>query len=520
MTCFRLFVRECGTLTAAAFCALVIAGCAAKTLQRIPPPPAEETVTAQPEPEVVPVEPVFVKPSKLTALSGSAYQTIKARVDSLIPDSLFPPAHIGLKISSLKTRETLYELNANSLFNPASNQKLFTSAAALAVLDDDFLFSTVVSLDPSVSTIFIKGFGDPLFSMKDLDSLARLTAFSLPSKSSWKVVGDRSYFDTLYWGYGWNWDDEPEPYQPFISPLILNGNSIKLIASPGAAAGAPLLVRTEPPTDFVTIENRGITARETLSTPLRLTRAMRERRNVLVVEGEMLSGSREQSTELSVLEPERYVAHIFAERLRNLGTTISGVVIDTVSPQAIEIARISRPLDTLIAYINKQSDNLSAEVLLKILGAEVKGTPGSAANGAAVVKEFLDNLDIDTNSIKIADGSGLSRMNLASPAAVVRLLERMYDSPYFERLANSLSIAGIDGSTRSRMRRTAAAGNMRSKTGTLTAVSALSGYLLTADGEPLAFSMMMMNYPAESRMYRRVQDEIGVFLSRLSRTAY
>lgn len=471
-------------------------------------------------PEFAIAEPVFVKPSALTTLSGSAYQHVKARIDSLIPDSLFPPAHIGLKITSLRTGETLYELNANSLFNPASNQKLFTSAAALAILDDDFSLPTVVSVDTSSNTIFIKGFGDALFSMRDLDSLALLTASSLPPKRTWKVAGDASYFDSVYWGYGWNWDDEPEPYQAFISPLILNGNSIKLIASPGNRPGAPLAVRTEPPTDFVVIENKGITARDSLSIPLKLTRVLRERRNILTVEGEMLPGTREQTAELSVLEPERYTTHVFAGRLRNLGIAVSEIVIDTVTVEASEVARISRPLDTLIAYTNKESDNLSAEVLLKVLGAESKGLPGSAAKGASVVKEFLADLDIDTNLIRIADGSGLSRMNLASPATVVRLLEKMYDSPHFERFSNSLSIAGIDGTTRARMRRTSAQGNMRSKTGTLTAVTALSGYMLTADGEPLAFSMMMMNDPAESQTYRRVQDQIGVFLSRLRRSAF
>jgi D-alanyl-D-alanine carboxypeptidase/D-alanyl-D-alanine-endopeptidase (penicillin-binding protein 4) len=122
--------------------------------------------------------------------------------------------------------------------------------------------------------------------------------------------------------------------------------------------------------------------------------------------------------------------------------------------------------------------------------------------------------------IRIVDGSGLSRHNLTSPAVIVRLLETLYNSQHFNAYYHSLPIAGVDGTIKGRMRHTGAEGILRAKTGTLSAVTALSGYVQTADGEWLAFSMMMMNYPTEARVYRRVQDRIGVFLSQMRRESF
>ncbi len=484
--------------------AVLLAGCATTRQQQAPLPEVES-------------EPVFEKPSALTAVSSSPYALLKAKIDSLIPDSLFPPAHMGIKVVSLKTKETLYEFNANSLFNPASNQKLFTSAAALSRLGPSYQLATVVSIDTISNTIYIKGYGDAVFSTENIDSLARAVQAKLPLKRTWRVAGDVSHFDNEYWGYGWNWDDEPESYQMFLTPLILNGNTVRLIAMPGKNVGESVVAFTQPPTNFVSIENKGTTAADTSTVSLKLSRRWRERLNVLTVDGGIRLGDEPDTNDVSVWQPERYTVQVFAECLQKYGTTIHETAIDTMSHDAFEVERFSHKLDSVVTYLNKVSDNLSAETLLKVLGAEKKGVPGSAEAGATVVKEFLVEHGIDTTKIRIVDGSGLSRMDLTSPTVTVRLLETMYGSPHFMTFYNSLPIAGIDGTIRSRMRRTPAAGNLHAKTGTLSGVTALSGYVKSADDEWLAFSMMMMNYPTQARVYRRVQDRIGVFLSRLRR---
>jgi D-alanyl-D-alanine carboxypeptidase/D-alanyl-D-alanine-endopeptidase (penicillin-binding protein 4) len=171
--------------------------------------------------------------------------------------------------------------------------------------------------------------------------------------------------------------------------------------------------------------------------------------------------------------------------------------------------------------MNLESDNLSAENVLKTVAAEKSGLPGSAPAGASIMARFLAGLGVDTTRIVIADGSGLSRYNLTSAGAVVNLLfgmrslERIFPSWYA-----TLPVAGVSGTIATRMKGTPAQGNLRAKTGTLAGVSSLSGYVTMADGEQLAFSILMQHFPAGARRYRQVQDRIGAFLAELKRSGF
>lgn len=458
---------------------------------------------------------------RISALSASPYPTLKVQIDSLLADTLFPPSNLGIRIVSLKTHETLYALNSGMLFNPASNEKLFTSATALSTLGEAFPFSTVVSVDSSSRTIFLKGYGDPVFSTADLDSVVRTITPRLPADRSWRVAADVSYFDDLFFGEGWTWDDEPASYEMFLTPLCINSNCIEVQVRPGWNAGDSLRVQLRPPTSFVTIENRGTTVKDSVRTPLDISRKWRERTNIITVSGEMLTGDSVSKTQLSVWQPERYAALLFAERLRANGVRVDTVLIDTVRAGSVELFRFSHRMDSVVTNLNKVSDNLSAETILKTLGAELHGVPGSAQKGLSVVKEFLARNLIDTTKVSMVDGSGLSRYDLTSPDVIVQLLEVMQrDSAHFPVFYSSLPIAGVDGTIDSRMRGSTAEGNLHAKTGTLSAVTALSGYVRTADAELLAFSILMQNYVGPSRPYRGVQDRIGIFLSGLKRANF
>jgi D-alanyl-D-alanine carboxypeptidase/D-alanyl-D-alanine-endopeptidase (penicillin-binding protein 4) len=174
-------------------------------------------------------------------------------------------------------------------------------------------------------------------------------------------------------------------------------------------------------------------------------------------------------------------------------------------------------MDSVVIYLNKVSDNLAAEAILKTLSAEKFGSPGTSRAGGSLVKAFIAATGADTSRIVIGDGSGLSRYNLASPATIVHLLCTMYRrTDVFDVFFGSLPVAGIDGTLDTRMKGTPAEGNLRAKTGTLSGVSSLSGYVTTADGVPLAFSIMMTGFPNSTRAYRDVQDAIGVYLSSLN----
>lgn len=458
-------------------------------------------------------------PPPVGALSVSTIPGIKARIDALIADSLFPPSNIGISVTSLTHGDQLYALNEHMLFNPASNQKLLTTCTALSNLGTSYSFSTAVFADSARRLVVLKGYGDPLTSTGDLDSLARIVAPLLSPAAPWRVAVDISFFDDLPWGAGWTWDEEPEAYGMFLSPVTLNNNAITVRVLPAEQAGIAPIVSIDPPTSYVTVENTAVTVADTPTVRMAISRKWRERSNTITVQGQIRLGGRARTGHLSLWKPELYAGSVFAERLRTWGVPVEDpVTVDTVTTTMVELQRFEHGIDTVMTFLNKVSDNLSAECVLKTIAAEKYGTPGSAEAGRFLVNEFLTACGVDTNRISVADGSGLSRYNLTSAATIVRVLERVYkDTQSFPLLYHALPIAGVDGTIESRMRATLAAGNLRAKTGSLSAVSALSGYVLTLDGEMLAFSMLMQNFPGPTRPYRMVQDAIGEYLAGLKR---
>jgi D-alanyl-D-alanine carboxypeptidase/D-alanyl-D-alanine-endopeptidase (penicillin-binding protein 4) len=454
--------------------------------------------------------------------STSPYSSVKAGIDALLPDSIFPPAQVGMKIVSLKSGETLYELNPEYLFLPASNEKLLTSAAALGVLGEEYRFATKVSLDTSVSArIYVNGSGDPMLTTADIDSIARQVVPKLPPGKRWTLCADLSFFDDVPWGAGWTWDDEPSTDAMFITPLSANGNGVTVQALPASATGQPPTVIVQPLTSTITVENSAQTVADSVRTPLKITRKWRERSNTITVSGDLLLSAPAAKERLSVWQPEWYTLTLFREALASQGVQCEGLVADTLPGSASELFRFERRLDSVVMYMNKVSDNLSAENLLKTLSAVKVGVPGSGDAGISVVKSFLNASGIDTTKIVLADGSGVSRYNLLSPSAIIRLLVSMYRTPeHFPVWYASLPIAGEDGTLAGRMKGSAAERNLRAKTGTLNGVSNLSGYVSTADGEPLAFSIMMQDSPAGESLLRRAQNRIGAFLAELRRQQF
>ncbi len=453
-------------------------------------------------------------------LSTSPYPSLKKQIDAFLPDSLFPPASAGITIVSLSKGETLYELNPDLLFNPASNQKLFTTSTALSVLGERYRFSTPVAFDTTggVPVIYVKGSGDPLMSTSDIDSIAAVLAAALPAGRNWSILGDCTFFDDEYFGAGWMWDDEPSSDGMCLSPLSVNANCVNVLVRPGPAAGDTASVSIDPPTRFVSASSSAITVSDTVLQPLRISRKWRERLNVITVDGQLLATDTLEQEKLSVWQPERYFLTLLAESLVRHGIPVASIGFDTLATTAQTVITYEHGLDSAVTFLNKVSDNMSAENVLKTVGAVVYHVPGSADAGISVVRRFLGDAGIDTNKIVIADGSGLSRYDLTSTRTVAALLATMYRSTeHFPTFYNSLPSAGIDGTLSGRMRGTAAQGNLHAKTGTLTGVTALSGYVRTAEGELLAVSLLMQSYPEGAGRYRRAQDNIGVLLSNLRR---
>jgi D-alanyl-D-alanine carboxypeptidase/D-alanyl-D-alanine-endopeptidase (penicillin-binding protein 4) len=446
--------------------------------------------------------------------SYSPSPLLRGQIDALLPDSLFPPSQVSILVVSLQTGETLYELNSALAITPASNQKLLTAAAALTTLGPTYQFPTLAFIDTTVSpSVFLRGGGDPLLSTQDLDSLAGLIASHLPPGKSWTVIGDVSLFDDLEKGSGWCWDDDPDPTAMRISPLSLNGNTIRIRALAGARAGDSVRLEAIPPTSYISWDNEACTT-DSAHSKLEISRNWREGSNQIIVRGGISVADSVKEETLDIEGAAWYTLTVFKECLAHRGVICSGLAVDTIPAHATSVAQISHGLDSILVYMIGTSDNLSAENLLKTLAVNRWGKPGTASAGAVVVKEVLQGFGVDTNRVVIADGSGVSRYNLISARTLIRILAALDARKDLRDLwRRSFPLAGVTGTLSGRMKNTPAAGSLLGKTGTLEGVSSLSGYVSTADGEPLAFSIIMEHFPTSSRPYRLVQDRIGGFLA-------
>lgn len=455
----------------------------------------------------------------------SPLEQFQNNIDSVLSDSNFTATRTGIKIVSLDNNEALYERNSNALLRPASNLKLLTTATALSTLGKDFSIKTNLYADTLVTdsslhgNIYLKGFGDPDFNSLQLAELLSALRWKGISKIEGNIIGDPSYFDDQRWGAGWMWDDEPFGFAAYNSALSINRNCIDVTVSPGTAIGDSASVIIDPPTQYVSVENKATTCEDTLPPTLEISRRFAERLNVITVKGKIPRASRSQKDRITVRGPEMYFLTLAKEELSRQHIFFNGnILLDTIPARARLIAQHSQRIDSMIVFLNKVSDNLSAENTLKIIAAEIFGQPGTTEHGISAVKRVLSSFGVDTTKFLMVDGSGVSHYNLLTPEIYIQLLRGMFwRKDIFDLYFASLPNAGLDGSLENRMKNSAAQNNLHAKTGTIGGVSTLSGYVRTADGEMLAFSMMMQNYLGASDPYRKAQDTIGILMANLRR---
>ena len=473
--------------------------------------------------------------SSTGALKGPEKQTnaflnLSRNIDQILQDSSLQQTRTGIKIVSLQTGKTLYERNSQELFHPASNMKLLTTATALKRLGTNFRFKTILYADTASITdstlsgnIYLKGFGNPDLSVEDLWWMVRELKSRGISRINGNLICDETYMDDLYWGSGWMWDDVSAWYWAPICALTVNDNCVRVTVKPGSKIGDSLTVQLEPRTNYLKIVNMGVTV-DSLDTlqqrAFKVERNWRPAENTIKVEGGMAIGKSERSFVIDVVDAARFTGTLFSELLQQENITFEGKVLkDSVPDKAIVLVRhISSPLTLIIMNTNKISDNLSAELLMKTVGAEIKGVPGTAEKGISVVKEVLSDIGVDSTTYEIADGSGVSRYNVITPDLIVDLLTEMNrDFRIQAEYKTSLPIAGIDGTLQGRMKNSAAEGKLRAKTGSLRGVSSLAGYTTTAEGELVAFSMIMEHFIISTSKIRDIQDQIGNLISSFSR---
>lgn len=475
--------------------------------------------------KVIPVLIIFLFSIKLFSQTEirnpqSEIRSLVFGIEKIISDPFFDKTLIAIDIFDLTDNISLFQKNNKLLLRPASNMKLLTSAAALLNLGEYYTFRTdlyhtgVIVSDTLFGDICVVGGFDPLFSSEDLDSLVEVVKSLGIKNIAGGIYGDISKKDSMYWGKGWMWDDDPEPGAPYLSALNINSNSIEVFVE-GIEAGKPAVVKLNPDTKYAVVENKSVTVSKRGSSEVLITRDWVNRKNTVLLSGNVTKDEVYYS-KVNLLCPERYFLTLFKEKLGQNGIKIEKPIdIKQLDKNSVYLASIYRSIDTVLSAVNKDSDNLSAEMLIYAMAYKDSSAPATAVDGLAAVKRLIDSVGLNSGDYSIADGSGVSHYNLISSELMVDLLKYMYyeQKKLFRAFYNSLAVAGVDGTLKNRMKKTSAQNNVHAKTGTLNGVSNLSGYVTSKNGNLLAFSIMIQNYVDESSKARSFQDRICELLA-------
>lgn len=466
-----------------------------------------------------------------------SYTTISefwSQMNDIFDDPNFSNAHWGVVIQSLETGEYFYKRNENKLFMPASNLKLFTSSAGLALLGDDYKFKTNIfkrgRMEGStlIGDLVIQGRGDPTLSGRFYNNNVYQVFSEWADKLldlgideiTGNIIGDDNEFDDVGLGEGWEWDYESYWYAAQSSAVSFNDNCIDLIITTDPQTRTAK-IDISPNTKYAAIVNKVSVVDRDSATSIDV---YRERgTNVVTVFG-TIKVSDSVKTYVSVNNPTQYTMVVLKEVLESKGIIVGGFPIDIDDlPSPVDYGELSKlfthfspNLSEIIKIINKNSQNFFAEQLLKTLGLEIENF-GSKESGILSCNPIFKEMGINTDNMVMVDGSGLSRLNLVTPNQIVSLLRFMYQHKYYLAFYNSLPIAGVDGSLANRMRNTKAENNVRAKTGFIGSVRSLSGFVTTGDGEPVVFSIIANNFTVPLKLSENIQDLVCIRLANLRR---
>ncbi|NEQ72205.1 MAG: D-alanyl-D-alanine carboxypeptidase/D-alanyl-D-alanine-endopeptidase [Okeania sp. SIO2C9] len=470
---------------------------------------------------------VFLNPlivlSQETATTKICPAELSNRIDAVINRPIFNRSRWGILVETLSEKTTVYNRDAKYYFISASTAKLLTTAAVLQKLRPQFRIRTSIYGDGN-GNIYIVGRGDPSLTETQLQSLAKqLKEQGIETIN--QLIADDSYFEGTGVNPNWEWEDVQAGYGAPINSLILNQNAIDLVLSP-QSLGQPLQVT------FVNsvegqkwqIENNSVTVGKNEKEFLEVGRDFIQ--PIIRISGQLRVGSASEPVYVAVVEPVDNFLNKFSEVLATTGIQVSQIVKKSQIASNInltELAFVESPtLAELVEEVNRKSNNVYAESLLRQMGVRSRLIPRKKSNNQTLaksleeVKVILTRLGVTPNSFVLNDGSGLSRHNLVSPEALVQTLRIMANSPWANIYRNSLPVAGVSGTLSRRFRNSFAEGNVQAKTGTISGVSGLAGYIQPANFEPLVFSIIVNQSDLETKNLRSAIDEIVLLLTQLN----
>jgi D-alanyl-D-alanine carboxypeptidase/D-alanyl-D-alanine-endopeptidase (penicillin-binding protein 4) len=425
----------------------------------------------------------------------------------------FRDARLGVQLVSLDDGSVVFAKDADALMNPASNVKLVTAAAALARLGPEYRFDTDFLVEPGPAdrprTLWIRGKGDPSITTERLHSMASELAH-LGLREVGELVLDDTWFDPERLPPGFEQEVSDRAYTAPTGALSLNANAVGVYLR-ASAPGGRAVVELEPPSEYFEVVNAAVGAssrarRASVSSQWTGSQQRITVRGTVPVSGEWAVWKR-------IDNPPMYFGHTFRRILEMHGIRVRGKPKLGVVPERARLLYVaqSETFDLVLKRMNKYSSNFVAEQLMKTLGAEAKGAPGSTAGGVSVAEEFLEReAGIPRGSYILRNGSGLNDTNRFTPRQLTQLLKVMWDRfPLAPEYLSSIGIAGKDGTLRYRFEGSEAVGRLRAKTGTLENVSALSGYVQSVGGERFAFSVIVNDHTGRSAPVVQGIDAIG-----------
>lgn len=457
------------------------------------------------------------------------YKNLSKDIQSILDIKKVNDAHIGISIYSIDNNASVFKLNAEQNFIPASTVKLLTTSASLHYLGKNFTYNNKLYLDGKikdngefVGNLIIRGFGDPTISLEYYktesiifdDWVSKLDSLGIKSIKG-NIIGDDNYFDDTYYPTGWAWDDMKYSYSAQVGALSIFNNSITAKITSGDKKNEISKISLVPNSDFVRIVNNVRTGSESGINEISFERDAVT--NFFEFFGSMPFDPLKKDTvieEIAIDNPTLYFLSNFSDHLRHFNIRFKGALIDiddwNETPVYFKINRVfdkpSVPLDDIIEFVNRKSNNLTAEILLKTIGKE-QGGDGSFASGIKLVEKFITNF-YESNDFNLADGSGLSRLNFLSPELMTNLLRYMYKSEHKSSIINSLAQPGKPGTLERRMKKTIAQNRVFAKTGSMNGVSNISGYIVAENGDTFVVNLYFNNFTVPQAEINNIQDLI------------
>ena len=486
------------------------------------------TVAAQPANDSGAAGPRSLASSPPPANPTERSAWLKARLDGILTSPALAGAKVSIMVLDAESGKAVYIRNEKNGLNAASNVKLVTSAAALALLGPEFRWKTAVlglvpaeggrAVNPAgelQGDLFLRAAGDPTLTTQDLAELAsELGAIGLRRVHGGLLV-DASAFDSATVGPSYDEKDESAAFRAPSSAASLNGNAVAVTITPGPSAGAPARVVLDPPSANLVLAGRVITAAKGPAAPIVQTSDVGNGQTRVIVSGRILLGSEPRILLRRIVQPDLFLGQTFKQILQKRGITIDKPVRVAAAPKdgLRTLATHDSPtLAVVVHELGKRSNNFVAEQVLRTLGGEVMGRPGTWQKGLDAVARYLEGMGIGKGSYTMRNGSGLydsNRFSAEQIATVVR--SAMRDFRISGEFLASLAVSGADGTLANRMTGSAAERYVRAKTGTLAKVSCLSGVAGAPGQKPLVFSLLMndVRSPVEAR---GLQDQITELL--------